>query len=101
MARMYFNFKTNLKPTEEDICTPQVDYIAFENAEAGLHISVGCNWESDYEITSGYGSAHYSARFKGYMFLVILPTLFLFVYEIYAIVMEVKKDVKEEMNKEE
>ena len=37
----------------------------------------------------------------GYMFLVILPTLFLFVYEIYAIVMEVKKDVKEEMNKEE
>ena len=65
MARMYFNFRTNLKPTEEDICTPQVDYIAFENAEAGLHISVSCNWESDYGITSGYGSAHYSARFKG------------------------------------
>lgn len=66
MAKMYFTFKTNLKPTEKDICTPQVDYIAFENAEAGLHISVSCNWESDYGIRiSNSHSTYYSARFKG------------------------------------
>lgn len=67
MARMYFTFKTNLKPTEDDICTPQVDYIAFENEEAGLHISVSCNWESDYGIRtpSNSRSTYYNARFKG------------------------------------
>lgn len=33
----------------------------------------------------------------GYMFLVILPTLFILVYEIYSIVEEVKSDAKKEI----
>jgi len=33
----------------------------------------------------------------GYMFLVILPTLFILVYEIYSIVEEVKKETKKEL----
>jgi hypothetical protein len=37
----------------------------------------------------------------GYMFLVILPTLFALVYEIYAIVMEVKAEAKGEKTEEE
>lgn len=36
----------------------------------------------------------------GFMFLVILPTLFALVYEIYAIVIEVKKETKEEKTEE-
>lgn len=36
----------------------------------------------------------------GFMFLIILPTLFLLVYEIYSIVMEVKKEIKEETKAE-
>lgn len=36
----------------------------------------------------------------GYMFLVILPTLFLLVYEIYAIVVEVKKEVRREKKRQ-
>lgn len=35
----------------------------------------------------------------GYMFLVILPTLFLLVYQIYEIVIEVKREVKIETKK--
>jgi hypothetical protein len=34
----------------------------------------------------------------GYMFLVILPTLFILVYEIYSIVEEVKKETKKELD---
>lgn len=37
----------------------------------------------------------------GYMFLVILPTLFAVVYEIYAIVVEVKRETKKEIKNEE
>jgi len=36
----------------------------------------------------------------GYMFLVILPTLFAFVYEIYAIVNEVKEEAKKDSKEE-
>lgn len=37
----------------------------------------------------------------GFMFLVILPTLFALVYEIYAIVLEVKKETSEKEEKDE
>lgn len=62
MARMYFGFKTNLKPTEKDVCTPQIEYIAFENAEKQLNISVSCCGDADFGIDA---SNVYSARFKG------------------------------------
>mgnify|MGYP006873079641 CR=1 FL=1 len=61
MARMYFGFKTNLKDSTEFNATPQVDFIAFENKEKGLILSVGCNDTSDFGIERGI----YSAKFKG------------------------------------
>lgn len=37
----------------------------------------------------------------GYMFLVILPTLFLLVYEIYTIIIEAKREIRREKRLEE
>ena len=61
MARMYFSFKTNLRDTDYFVLTPQIEYIAFENKESNIIISVGCNESSDYRIKTG----RYDARFKG------------------------------------
>lgn len=65
MARMYFGFNTNLTEAKEGFCHPQVDYIAFDNKEKKLHISVSCNEESDFGVKNHPEGNVYCARFKG------------------------------------
>ena len=65
MAKMYFGFKTNLTEAKEGFCHPQVDYIAFDNMEKKLHISVGCNGDSDFGVKNHPAGNAYCARFKG------------------------------------
>ncbi len=62
MSRMYFSFESNLEPSKEDIPSPVVDYITFENKETGFCVSVSCNMESDFYIDE---DRCYQARFKG------------------------------------
>lgn len=60
MARMYFGFRTDLKDTEEDKSSPQVENISFL-AKNGSVIRIGCDGESDWKIENKV----FSARFKG------------------------------------
>ena len=60
MARMYFNFNTNLPDSKTSKCLAAVDYIAFEGKKGEI-ISVSCNQDSDWHIENG----EYNARFKG------------------------------------
>ena len=61
MARMYFNFKTNLPNSINDRVTPTVDYICIYDEKGNPAYCLSCSWESNYGITDGV----YDARFKG------------------------------------
>ena len=61
MARLYFNFKSNLRKSCDDIPTPQVDYIALYTKKGHI-ISLSCNMNSDFGIST---KGEYFARFKG------------------------------------
>ena len=60
MARMYFNFNTNLPNTTPDHVFAAVDYIAFTGRNGEI-ISVSCNMDSDWYVKKRV----YKARFKG------------------------------------
>lgn len=43
MSRLYYKFDSNLKESNREFLTPYPDYIAFDNKEKRLHISVSCH----------------------------------------------------------
>ena len=61
MARLYFDFTTNIEHRNKEFNAPQLDTLIFTTKE-GLLLRIGCSFESDWDLSK---SAVMSGRWKG------------------------------------
>ena len=52
MAKLYFDFKTNIEHRNKEHSAPQLDELVFKTKEGNM-LYISCDGESDFELKDG------------------------------------------------